>query len=118
MDAKKQSSGRSNGKAESTPLEIRKCRYCKAKFEVNPQFPHKQFCKETHRKLYWRYGSQSIGKVAERIERDMRKLIASELAAVHARLDALEAKDGLRGAVDAARRFSRDVLNAGGGAGA
>ena len=89
VDAKKQSRGRSNGKPEPTPLEIRQCRYCKGKFEVDPQFPHKQFCKESHRKLYWKYGSQSIGKVAERIERDMRKLIAAELAGLRADIAAL-----------------------------
>lgn len=90
MDEAKTVRGRSKGKPESTTPKLRECRYCKGKFEVNPAFHWKEFCNDTHRKLFWRYGSQSIGKLAERIERDMRKLIAAELAPLRARLDALE----------------------------
>lgn len=78
---------------ESSGPEIRSCRYCKAKFEVNPRFPHKEFCREAHRKLYWKYGAHSVGKVAQRIERDMRKLIKSEVDAafllLQSRIDAV-----------------------------
>ena len=42
--------------------------------------------------MFWKYGSQSIGKVAERIERDLRKLIAAEVAPLRARLDALDSR--------------------------
>ena len=104
VDAKQQSRGRNvNGAVSATP-EIRSCRYCKAKFEVDPRFPHKEFCKETHRKLYWRYGSQSITKCAERIERDMRKLIEAEVKLLRLRMDAL------------AERIARMDAQRGGGA--
>lgn len=75
VDVKSAVRGRGTAKREPSTLEIRQCRYCKGKFEVDPKFPHKMFCCESHRKLYWRYGSQSIGKVAQRIERDMHKMV-------------------------------------------
>lgn len=115
MDAVKKLRRRNSTQLEPTTPEIRKCQYCKGQFEVNPQFPHKQFCKESHRKLFWKYGSQSVGKLAERIERDMRKLIATEQRAVlcemvrlRARLDALEH----------AAEVEREITNNAGGAAA
>lgn len=82
--------GRSNGKQEHTPRQIRQCRYCKAKFEVDPRYGWKEFCKESHRKLYWKYGSLSIGKVAERVQRDVLKAVHAEVEPLRARVAELE----------------------------
>jgi len=76
--------------------ETRRCRYCKAVFEVDPKFVHKQFCKESHRKLYWKYGAWSVGKIAERTLRDAQKLMEAEIAPLRARVEALERwRDGV-----------------------
>ena len=93
MDAVNTLRRRKDPTPESSGPEIRACRYCKTKFEVNPRFPHKEFCRESHRKLYWKYGAHSVGKVAQRIERDMRKLIKAEVDAavllLQSRIDAV-----------------------------
>ena len=70
--------------------EIRACAYCRAKFEVNPLFPRKRFCKDTCRKLSHRYGSMAVGKIAEKTIRDVHKLFEKELAPLRARVEALE----------------------------
>lgn len=69
-----------------------KCRYCKAIFDIDPRHPNKEFCKEGHRKLFWRYGQHSVTKLAERMQRENKKLIASELKAARRelKLDAAE----------------------------
>jgi hypothetical protein len=73
-----------------------KCRYCKAVFDFDPLHPNKQFCKEAHQKLFWRYGSLSIGKLAERMQRQNQKLIAAEMQAMRAEMDVLtEAMQGV-----------------------
>lgn len=97
MDGNSARRGRQQGQTEPTPREIRQCRYCKGKFEVDSKHPNKEFCSDSHRKLHWRYGSLSIGKVAARVERDVRKFVEkemrpllAEIARLRARLDALE----------------------------
>jgi hypothetical protein len=57
------------------------CGYCKAILVIDPKFPHKKFCNDTHRKLFWKYGSMSVGKVAERMMRDVRKMVSAEIKA-------------------------------------
>ena len=93
MDAVKNLRGRNGA---TTPAGIPKraklptCGYCRAVLIVDPKFPHKKFCNDTHRKLFHRYGSLSIGKIAERTIRDARKMIEAEVAPLRARVEALE----------------------------
>ena len=101
MDAVNTLRGRGAGSASSSTAktpETRLCGYCKGKFGVDPKFPHKKFCSDTHRKLAHRYGALSIGKIAERTMRDARKMLEAELMPlrdqlqkISDRLDALEA---------------------------
>lgn len=101
MDAVKNLRGRSGTTVpvdgSKSPI-TRTCGYCKGKFDVDPKFPHKKFCSDTHRKLAHRYGALSIGKIAERTMRDARKMLEAELMPlrdqlqkISDRLDALEA---------------------------
>jgi hypothetical protein len=82
--------GRSKPTSRPTTPEIRLCRYCKAKFDIDPAFHWKEFCCDSHRKLFWRYGSQSVGKLAERMERNVRKAVGAEVAALCKRIEAME----------------------------
>lgn len=96
MDDNSLRRGRQNGsKPTSTAKtpEVRACRYCRAKFDVDPKHPNKEFCKDSHRKLAHRYGALSIGKIAERTIRDARKMIEAEVAPLRTRVEALEQRN-------------------------
>lgn len=136
VDGMKERHGRHDGKRESSLVEIRNCRYCKAKFELDPRHPNKEFCKEGHRKLYWRYGSLSVTKVAERMQRETAKMLMRELTPLRARVaelerlvtEATEARaessralyllERWGASIDAERQITAGILNAGGGAAA
>jgi hypothetical protein len=62
----------------------RKCKYCRGLFI--PFQKHQEFCVDTHRKLYWKYGTIPFEKLSRRLELK----IESELAPLRARVDALE----------------------------
>lgn len=94
VDGMKQHLGRHSGAGSDTIPEIRLCRYCKGKFNVDPRHPNKEFCTENHRKLHHRYGSLSIGKIAARMERKLvnqMDLIAAGIEnSIHERLGRIE----------------------------
>ena len=83
MDGKPHSRGRLvSGSNPDTlnPENLPRCKYCKALFRPLPNNAKKQtFCCESHRKMHWKYGAMSIGKLASRIERNMKKYIESEM---------------------------------------
>jgi len=70
------------------------------------------FCCREHKDTFYRRGQFPFEKMKDEIMR----AVQAELAPLRARLEAIEKQAGLRGAVEASRRFERDVLNAGGGA--
>lgn len=94
--------------------ETKQCPYCKGRFQVDQKHPNKKFCSQSHQKLYWAYGSVSIGKVAKRIERDFRKLVEKETKALRVELAALRARldmgSGESGAVMDISRIVNDQL--------
>lgn len=66
-------------------LPMRKCRYCHCLFR--PLQKDQKFCREAHRKAYWRYGSMSLEKIERQIEKRLGKSLISPLLK---RMEAIE----------------------------
>ena len=100
VDGVKQHKGRQQGDLGHGTPQTRFCRYCKAKFDVDPKHPNKEFCLETHRKLFWRYGQHSVEKVARRMERSLRKWMDVELKKIRRECGATNGADDARLMID------------------
>lgn len=67
---------------------MRTCRYCRGKFR--PKRDDQVFCTADHRKRYWQYGALPFDKLIARVERNLRAIVAGELAPLADRLAVLE----------------------------
>ena len=96
-------------------LKPRKCKYCRMEFQ--PKQKHQEFCEPSHKKMFWKRGSLPFQKMMDAARREARLIVETALAPLRARVEALEYAmirgGGLRGTVEAERRFEREVLNAG-----
>ena len=93
VDAVKQPIGHSKGRGESTTPQIRQCRYCKGRIEVDPKFPHKTFCRDECRKSFHRYGALPVVKLQQNFAKTVNKLgdrMDRELTPVRQQLAILE----------------------------
>lgn len=62
----------------------KRCRYCKGLFD--PIQPTQDFCKPEHRKAFWKHGALPFDKLLVRIDKETRRIVREEFAALEARL--------------------------------
>lgn len=64
----------------------RRCRYCKAVFY--PTQKKQVFCTEDHQKAFWKHGALPFEKLMARVEKETRRIVREEVAAVFAEMRA------------------------------
>lgn len=69
----------------------KRCRYCKAVFY--PTQKTQVFCSEDHQKSYWKHGALPFDKLMARVEKETRRIVREEFAALAAQLQHTETRN-------------------------